>query len=175
MKKIYWLLALIIPWSCDSVKTEFKPGTDFTSYKSFCWLEGCTFFYTGPEYLNKPEVQENIKNAIIENLTRKGLRYDNDTPDLLVDFHVTLEEEVVIRYHSQEDEPYYYKTPFLRADEIKVTHGTLVIHIIDRQRSELIWQSYVEGFMETPPDLSEKNIKAGIEKAMRDFPPKPDH
>jgi hypothetical protein len=174
MRKLITLATLLIVLSCDSVKTEYKAGTDFTAYKTFCWLENCTFFYTGPEYLNRPETQEVIKNAIIDNLKRKDLRFDNDSPDLLVDFHVTLEDQVIIRYHSKEDEPYYYKTPFTRADEVHVTKGTLVIHMIDRQRGELVWESHTEGFLETPPDLSEKNIRAGIDRVLRDFPPKTD-
>lgn len=168
----FLLLLLTIP-ACDSVKTEYKAGIDFTSYKTFCWLEDCAFFYTGPEYLNKPEVQENIKNSIIDNLTKKGLRFDSETPDLLVDFHVTIEDDIIVRYHSREDEPYYYKTPFTRADEIHVTKGTIVIHMVDRQRGELVWESQTEGFLETPPDLSEKNIRTGIDKVLQDFPPKP--
>ena len=171
MKK-FLILFLVI--SCDSVKTEYKAGIDFSTYKTFCWLENCSFFYTGPEYLNRPEVQETIKRSIIDNLTKKGFRYDTINPDLLVDFHITIEDEFLVRYHNQEDEPYYYKTPFTRTDEIRVTKGTIVIHVVDRLRGELVWESYTEGFMETPPDLSEKNSKAGVDKVLRNFPPKED-
>jgi hypothetical protein len=172
MKQLLVILLLSAISSCDSVKTEYKTGIDFTSYKTFCWLKGCTFYYTGPEYLNKPEVQEILRNSIIDNLKKKGLRYDDTTPDLLVDFHVTIEDEMIVRYHSQEDEPYYYKTPFTRTDEVHVTKGSIIIHMVDRQRGELVWESQAEGFLENPPDLSKKNIRAGIEKVLRNFPPK---
>ncbi|QOI97916.1 MAG: DUF4136 domain-containing protein [Flammeovirgaceae bacterium] len=173
MNKVIGILGLLIFFACDPVKTEYKSGIDFSIYKTFCWLENCSFFYTGPEYLNRPEIQEAIRKSIIDNLSGKGLRFDSNNPDLLVDFHVTIEDTIVIRYHSQEDEPYYYKTPFTRADEIHVTKGTLVVHLIDRQRGELVWESHTEGFLETPPDLSEKHIRAGINKVLQDFPPKP--
>lgn len=172
MKKPVIIAAFLLVLSCDSVKTEYKKGADFSTYKTFCWIDSCSFYYTGPEYLDRPNIQEHIKKSITDNLTKKGLRFDNNTPDLLVDFHITIEDQIIIRYHSREDEPYYYKTPFTRADEVHVTKGTLVIHMIDRERGELVWESHAEGFLETPPDLYEKNIRAGIEKLLRNFPPK---
>ncbi len=169
---LFFLLAVII--SCDSVRTEYDSRIDFSQYKTFCWMDGCTFSYTGPAYLNRTEIQEILKNAIMDNLTKKGVNYNDTAPDLLVDFHVTIEDEVVLRYHDQEDEPHYYKTPFSRTDEVHLTKGSIVVHMVDRQRGELVWESHTEGFFENQPDLSEKNIRSAIEKVLRNFPPKSD-
>jgi hypothetical protein len=81
---------------------------------------------------------------------------------------------VVLRYHSQEDEPSYYKTPFTRTDKVRLTKGSIIIHLVDRQRGELVWEGHSEGYFENQPDLSEKNIRAAIEKVLRNFPPKPE-
>jgi hypothetical protein len=44
--------------------------------------------------------------------------------------------------------------------------------MVDRQRSEVVWQSHAEGYMESIPDLSSKNIRKGISKVLKDYPPK---
>jgi len=171
MKKLGFILSLILLISCDSVRTEHDTSIDFSQYKTFCWLEGCAFTFTGPAYLNDTLVQSRVKESIISTLTKNGLRYDADNPDLLIDFHITIESEKVIYYHGVQDDPYYYRSSFLQPEEANLTKGSLLIHIVDRQRSEVVWQSYAEGYLQDPPDLSEKNIQRGIKRVLREFPP----
>ena len=172
MKKILFLIFSMALASCDPIKTEYDPKADFTQYKTFCWLQGCEFTFTGPAYLDDSLVQETVKSAIIAEMKLKGLQYNDNTPDLLIDFHITIENEKVIYYHGIEDEPNYYRTPFLQPESITLTKGSLLIHMVDRQRSEVVWQSQAEGYMESPPDLSSKNIRNGIGKVLKDYPPK---
>lgn len=171
MKRILFGLMLIIG-SCDHIKTDYDPKTDFTQYKTFCWLQGCEFTFTGPAYMNDSMVQEAVKQAIIAELNTKGLQYNDNTPDLLIDFHITIENEKVIYYHGIEDDPNYYRTSFLQPESIILTKGSLLIHLVDRNRSEVVWQSHAEGHMDNSPDLSPENIRTGIRKVLKDYPPK---
>jgi hypothetical protein len=171
MKQFRLLLGLILLAACNNIRTDYDTGIDFTQYKSFCWLEGCLFTFTGPSYLNDSLVQSRVKEAIIGSMQNKGLRYDDDQPDLLVDFHITIENEKAIYYHGIQDDPYYYRTTFLQPEEVNLTKGSLLIHIVDREKGEVIWQSQAVGYLDTPPDLSEKNIRKGIRKVLKDFPP----
>ena len=171
MKKIFYLL-LVVLLSCDAIKTEYNAKNDFTQYKTFYWLQGCEFTFTGPAYLDDSLVQQLVKQAIISELKKKRLQYDDETPDLLIDFHITIENEKVIYYHGIEDEPNYFRAPFLQPETITLTKGSLLIHMVDRKLSEVVWQSQVEGYMESVPDLSSKNIRKGISKVLKDYPPK---
>lgn len=171
MKAIKSLFLLLVLTGCSQVKTLYSPTTDFQVYSSFCWLEGCMFRFTGPDYLNDSIVQENIKQSIIDVLKKKGLRYSDEDPDLLVDFHITLEDEKVITYHNREDEPYYYRTSFMQPEEIVLTKGTIIVHMVDHKKSEVVWQSEAKGYLESPPDLTKKNIQKGISKLFKNFPP----
>lgn len=171
MKKLVLSIFIIGAFSCESVRTEHNTSIDFSQYETFCWLEGCTFTFTGPAYLNDSLVQSRVKESIISTLQKKGLRYDDNTPDLLVDFHITFENEKAIYYHSVQDDPYYYRTTFLQPEEVGLIKGTLLIHMVDRKRSEVVWQSYAEGYLEDPPDLSAKNIQRGIIRVLKEFPP----
>lgn len=171
MKKLLLLLLMGGMISCDTVRTEYDTSIDFNQYKTFCWLEGCAFTFTGPSYLDDSVVQSHVKESIISTLQKKGIRYNDNDPDLLVDFHITIENEKAIYYHGVQDDPYYYRTTFLQPEEVILTRGTLLIHVVDRQRSEVIWQSHAEGYLEDPPDLSKKNIQRGITRVLKDFPP----
>ncbi|MBX2962769.1 MAG: DUF4136 domain-containing protein [Cyclobacteriaceae bacterium] len=170
MKRWWIILIASSLLACDSARTEYNTSIDFKVYKTFCWLEGCTFTFTGPAYLNDSIIQDRVRESIISSLQKIGLTYDDQNPDLLVDFHITVESERVVYYHGVQDDPSYFRTPFLQPAELNVNKGTILIHIIDRQRSEVIWQSYAEGYLSDPPDLSEKNIRRGISRLLKDFP-----
>ncbi|MBX2945592.1 MAG: DUF4136 domain-containing protein [Cyclobacteriaceae bacterium] len=171
MKKLVFFIFIIGAFSCDTVRTEYDTSIDFSQYKTFCWLEGCAFTFTGPAYLDDSVVQSHVKESIISTMQKKGIQYNDNDPDLLVDFHITIENEKAIYYHGVQDDPYYYRTTFLQPEEVILTRGTLLIHVVDRQRSEVIWQSHAEGYLEDPPDLSKKNIQRGITRVLKDFPP----
>jgi len=170
MKTLRSIILLTLLAGCNQINTLYNPSTDFQAFKSFCWLEGCVFKFTGPEYLNDSLVQENIKQSIILTLEKKGLRYSDENPDLLVDFHVTVEDEKVITYHNRQDEPYYYRTTFMQPEEVTVTRGTVIIHMVDHSKSEVVWQSEAIGYLEYPPDISEKNIRKVISRMLKEFP-----
>lgn len=172
MKAVPFIILILIVAGCSTIHSSFNQQIDYNQYKSFCWLEGCQFTYTGPEYLNDSIIQNRVKEAIIDNLQKKGLTYTDQEPDLLVDFHITIENEKVITYHNREDEPYYYRMTFMQPEELILTKGTIIIHMVDHKTSEVVWQSQALGYLESTPDLSEKNIRRGITKLLKNYPPK---
>lgn len=134
-------------------------------------MDGCEFRITGPAYLNDEKIRNYVKKAIIENLSSKGLVNDENNPDLLIDFHISLEEETSTVYHHLENEQFFYKP----LDEQQVIHflkGTFVIHMVDKKESRMVWRSHVMGYLNERPDLSYENIHKGIRKALKGYPPK---
>jgi hypothetical protein len=57
-------------------------------------------------------------------------------------------------------------------EELILTKGTIIIHMVDHKTSEVVWQSQALGYLESTPDLSEKNIRRGITKLLKNYPPK---
>ena len=66
-------------------------------------LKGCEFTYTGPKYLSDSVVSGYFKKSIRDALVSKGLVYNSDNPDLLVDVHVTVENKSEVVYHRNMD------------------------------------------------------------------------
>lgn len=172
------LLVLVISGlllsSCSiNVHTKYDRTIDFKQYKTFCWMDGCEFKFSGPGYLNDSLLRENLKKAIIEELTEKGLIQDVNDPDLLVGFTIALKDEQSIIYHRSEDPPFY--KPLDREREvINYLKGTLIIGMADKKESRIVWESFAIGYLDLTPDFSEKNVRKGIKLVLRGYPPKKD-
>ncbi|MBY0433781.1 MAG: DUF4136 domain-containing protein [Cyclobacteriaceae bacterium] len=177
MKKILILLpmlGLLMSNCAVNVKTVYDHQADFKKYKTFCWMEGCEFKFTGPSYVQDSAARENIKQAIIDELKSKGITQSDNNPDLLIGFTITIKDEQAILYHpsSTPDRPFY--APLENDGEvINYLKGTMVIGMADREKSKVVWESFAVRYMEMNPDFSIKKVKKGIHYILRDFPPKP--
>jgi len=174
MRKIFFVLVvgLAIAGCSVSVKETYDQQLDFNRYKTYCWMAGCEFNLTGPEYLNDSAAKENIRKAIEAELSRKGLTLNPDNPDLLIGFTITIKDEQAIVYHRAEDSPFFIKPLDLDKEVINYLKGSLIIGMADAKESRMVWQSHVSAYMELKPDLSETNIRKGIKQALRNYPPK---
>jgi hypothetical protein len=166
-----WFLVAILTACSARLKTVVDPAASFANYQTFCWLQGCQFEINGPAYLQDSIIRERIKTALIFEMEKKGLRYDNDNPDLMVAFSVTVENEKVTSYHRNNFEDFPYSITFPQREEIYLTKGSMIVSLVDRSTSRVVWQSTALSYLETTPDLSEKNIRKGVAFALRDFPP----
>lgn len=173
MKSFLLVISILFAFAGCNVKvhSSFDRTQDFSEYKTFCWLNGCEFTYTGPTYLNDSLLREKIKNSIIAELNKKGFTQNDNQPDLLIDFHISVKNESSIIYHHNDDDHYNYK-PFPEEEIINYLKGTIVIDMVDKSAGKMVWRSEAIGYMDTHPDLSEKNIRKGIAIALKNFPPK---
>lgn len=172
MRYFHLLILSFVAAAC-SVKVHSRQDqtTDFTKYKTFCWLNGCEFTYSGPTYLNDSLLREKIKDAIVAELSSKGLTHDENNPDLLVDFHISVENESSVVYHHHDEDSYQFK-PFAEPEVINYLKGTIVIDMVDKEHAKMVWRSEAIGYMDLHPDLTAKNIRKGIKQTLKDFPPK---
>ncbi len=56
-------------------------------------------------------------------------------------------------------------------DYSEFSEGSLFFDIIDAKRNQLVWTSKVNGAIESPAILTEKDIDRIVKKAFRNFPP----
>ena len=166
---IFLITFAFISGCATQIKTLQDPKADFSSYKTFCWINRCDFTTSGPSYLNDSLVMENIKKSIISELNMKGLSLDTDSPDLLVSFNITIENQQTISYPRHDDDTFFH--PIDNKERIiNFLEGTMVIGIADNKESRVVWESFASRYMESEPDLSEKNIAHGIHLILKKFP-----
>lgn len=150
--------------------TLYDHQVDFGNYKTFCWMNRCEFTFTGPSYLDDSLMQERVSDAIKAKLEKAGFKYDPDSPDLLVDFHITLTNESSMIYHQREDQPFYYQ-PLSEPEVINYLKGTIIIDIADKSQGRMVWRSEAIGYMDIHPEITAQNLRRGVKEALRKFPP----
>lgn len=167
---LLFIIVALVTGCAMHIQTLYDHETDFGHYKTFCWMSGCEFTITGPAYLNDSLLRENIKKAIVTELNNKGLVLDNNNPDLLVSFNISVKNEEAIIYHREDETP-YIRSFDATTEIVNYLKGSMVIGIADKKESKVVWESFANRYMELYPDLSEKNIAKGIHLILKKFPP----
>ena len=153
-----------------NVQTIYDHEADFARYKTFCWMQGCELKVAEPHLLEDSLLRENTKKAIVAELKNKGLTLDTNNPDLLVGFTVTIKDEKAIVYHQADDTPFYRPLENDRK-EINYQKGTLVLGLVDKKESKVVWEAFAVRYMDERPDFSEKRVLKGIQLVLKRFPP----
>lgn len=184
MRTFFIVLVYILVSSCAGIKVSSvqNPNIDLTTYDTFCWIQGCELNYQGPDYGYSLERMQLIQKIIRGELESKGLVNNENAPDLLVGFHVILEEkESVYTKHSEMIDPYIrpiqywdeYES-YYNQEIYRFLKGSLIIDLIDTETGAVIWQSTAERYMELDEQMDKDEMIKGIKKAFKAYPSKLD-
>ena len=178
MKTIQMLLLLsgimFIASCAVKVKTVSDQRASFDQYEKFCWFTGCEFTIDGPDYIKKDSATvESFKQAITDELKRKGYVYDENNPDFLLYMQILVkEEETMISTPYDEDNWVLEAFDQLEGQPYVYLKGSMIIDIADAEESAMVWRSNAVRYMDLNPDMTEGNIKKGVKQALRKFPNK---
>ena len=181
MNRLIILTILLITVNCAGVKvrTASSPGFEAKNYRSFCWIDGCEQRYEGPSYALSVEEMLVIRELIGQELEAKHYVNDENAPDLLVGFHVVINEQQQLLTDSPDmSDPYEYPVSYwdeysnyYQRDKVfKYLKGSLVIDVVDAASGIIVWQSTTQRYMKINLDVNKLAISKSIEKAMSDFP-----
>ena len=144
-----------------NVSIDAEPDLDLSEYNSFFWV---TDFGDGEDlWITVNSIQgEIIKNAINYEMDVKGLEWDPENPDLLVNFHI---------FNKGYDEEYYlgtapYEYRYMDKQEImdNIKDGTVVISLIDQESGKSVWEGYATIAVEESESLRQQ--QADIRQAV---------
>jgi len=181
MKKLLLLSIVAFSTSCVGVKVNsaHDPSADFDKHQTFQLMDAADSQYQGPKYAFNAERFRTIKEAIQTELELKGLVNDAASPDLLVGFHVIVEEkQTTLIKDSEMFNPYsqpinYWDgyEMYYNQENYQFLKGSLVIDIIDVKAGKAIWQGTAQRYMENIPQIDEEDVRKGIRKALKAYPP----
>jgi hypothetical protein len=170
----FLLILTLLNVGCADIKVSSSqdPNANFDDYTSWCWLNGCTPSFEGPSYLYPEHVLDDLVNAIAVEMDRKGFIQGDDQSDILLNFHLAVvedsarnalvfEEDLPLWEKYDETELYYH---FLK--------GTLVIDVIDRKKSQIVWRSVTQKYLSKYSNVSYLEMEKGVKKALKDLPSK---
>lgn len=177
--KYFWLIVLgSLITGCSnrlSVHTDTDPDYDLWSYKTFDWGRKVNIEDPdNPIYYNELN-DKRIKTAVLKEMTERGYFISEDNPDLLVHYHIIVEDQSTI-IPDRFDYMYGPYWTGMNGNLYTYKLGTLIIDIMDTDDKHLIWRGWAEAFVdrETTPRQVNKLIKEAIDKMFKKFPRRPD-
>lgn len=171
--------------ACASTPNTFAnadPGTDFSQYR--------TFGYFSTLSTDKEQYQSLVSNflkvAVAQELDARGLTYDEENPQLRVNFYVHTKEKIRTRSVPTGGAYYGYRDPLYdpwggyggyggyetRVDQY--TEGTLNIDVVDAATKKLVWEGSIAGRL-TEKDVRnmERTVDEAVAAVMTRFPIQP--
>jgi hypothetical protein len=129
------------------VHADYDKSVDFTAYKTFGYVSPLGTDRNGYQSI----VSQHLKAATKRELEARGMRYDESSPQLLVNFSGKLSDKMRVDTYAapMTMNPYYgyrggyYSSWPMYANEQRVTsytEGTLNIDVIDAKRKQLVWE-----------------------------------
>ena len=173
------LAGVVILGACASTPNTFSnadPSADFSSYKTYGFFKKLATDDKNYESL----VSNFLKVAMAQQMDRRGLSFDEENPDLLVNFFINTKDKIRTRSVPTTGAYYGWRDPFYdpwmgyggyetRVDQY--TEGTLNIDVVDAKSDKLVWEGAVSGRVtdEAVRNL-EKTIDSAVAVIMKNFP-----
>ncbi len=163
---VAWLAACA---STPTVKTDFDPRADFSTYKTYSWA-------LKPQ-VGSPLVQQRIVDGISARLQAAGLREANNG-DLAIAAHVaTSQQQTLETFYSGGGMGGWgwrggwggmgTATTTVRSYDV----GTLVVDMFDARSKQAIWRGSASGTVPSSPAKVDAQVEAGLTKMFVAFPP----
>ncbi len=164
-----------------SVKTDYDKNVNFAQYHTFAVEPGRLVSRLGTPDTNNTLVAGRIQNAVINQLTAKGLQPVTQNPDLVATYIAGAKTRQDIE--SMGPDPYnspyfggrfgfdrgaYFGAGYNEFYTNTYTQGTLILDLIDPRTKKLVWRAYVSGPVDQP---DQKTVSSAVSAALKNFPP----
>ncbi|MCC5450901.1 DUF4136 domain-containing protein [Rheinheimera sp. UJ51] len=157
--------SLLILSACatgPTVRSDQAPDANLANYQTFGFMTELATDRGGYTSL----VTQHLKAAVTAEMTARGYRFSEESPQLLVNFNSNVEQRTDIRtttsaalapysyYHYRRGFyspfPYYQK----EVETVRYKIGTVNIDVVDAARKQLVWEGVAEGVLKRQ-DLEE--------------------
>ncbi|WP_420386742.1 DUF4136 domain-containing protein [Roseivirga sp.] len=175
MKKLVLLLVtLALITGCSDklyVSSDYDKGSDFSKYKTYSWADDMEKPGNQAPMFDNELNRKRVKEAIEAELRLKGFTATQTNPDLMVDFHISINESMEYYVHDYYPPRYsYWSRGDLRT--YTVQKGALIIHFVDSDTQQLVWQGVGSKHLpQTVTDDAERMINEAVKAILANYPP----
>jgi hypothetical protein len=120
------------------VRTVQESDADLRAYKTFAFYESAS-----PGYLSLAETR--LRSAAREQLERQHYTYDEQHPDLRVNYALHVLEKQELRSTPSGGRLGYRTWTGGGVESVEYRQGTLAIDLVDARRNALVWRAVAEG------------------------------
>lgn len=149
----------------QDVKYNYVPGTDFSKYKTYKWVE-----IRGGAHPDQM-ISDQIKQAVDSQLVAKGLtKTDSDQADLYVDYQMAVNQE------KQWDAMGYGGVRYNRMGTMTsstINIGTLVVDMYDAATKKQVWRGDATKTLNPSkdPQKNQERLQKAVAKLLKNYPP----
>lgn len=150
------------------ISHDYDSDADFSQYETFAWYEQTTMTEGTPRNVQQSSLLEaRIKRAVNDGLAAKGLRLVESDPDLVLAYHVGVQDITEIRTTGTG----YGWDRHTRADQFQ--EGTFFLDMMDAGTERLVWRGIAEGVIdENPtPEKINKEVNDMVSRLLDKYPP----
>ena len=166
---IIFILAIYVS-SCTPklvITSDRDSSAVFVKYQSYAWsLDQQQESVDNPQYDNDLN-RRRIERAIETEMKNRNFRRDEDTPDLLIDYHIIIKGKH--GYTVNENDMHRFEG----SDKVTVYNyqeGALIIHLVDNSTGHLVWQGSASRVISQPVKDVEKKIDDVVSKIFTNYP-----
>lgn len=151
----------------QDVKYNYAPGTDFSKYKTYKWVEiqGASH----PDQL----ISDQIKQAIDSQLVSKGLaKTDADSADMFVAYQIAVNQEKEWTATGMGRSVRWGGMGTATSSTINI--GTLVVDLYDAATKKPVWRGDATKTLNPSkdPQKNQERLQKAVAKLMKNYPPK---
>lgn len=152
---------------------DYQPDADFGSYTTYGWDEGAIRRTGDMRLENNPFFERDLFAAINEQLGERGIREDEENPQVLVHYHLSVEDHIEV-YEADPQSGYPAPSEYGPGTEVvQYQEGVFIIHFVDAQTRDDLWVGWARGDIGGALTDAEKMrdwVDDAVEKMFRDFP-----
>ncbi len=150
----------------QDVKYNFDPGTDFTKYKTYKWVD-----VPGAKYPDQLTSNQ-IKKAIDSQLALKGLtKTEDDKASLYVAYQIAISQET--QWNAMGYGGRYRTGAMGTATSSTINIGTLALDIYDVAAKDQIWHGTATKTLDPSkdPQKNQERLEKVAAKLLKNYPP----
>lgn len=167
------LLVLLALAACggSAVMMDYNIAGTWSNYRTYNWLPEPRAEDIG-DLAKNPSNRTSLEDAVNWAMKNRGLRLDEQNPDLLVAYYAGKKDAIDPRVWG-----YSYSPKGSYKDEQgppnTYNSNTLVIDLVDAKSKELMWRGWSGGVINAPNnDKVENSIRDVVKKIMAEYPPR---
>lgn len=178
-------IIILIVSGCSTIQvtSEYNPKRDFSSLKTYAWLNDMDHPSDNLR-INNELVIRSVRNAVEESLESKGfVKTTRDQADFLISWFGAIEQKVKAETITHFYAPYGYGTLYrdpawnTQAQAIALKEyekGSLIFDFLDPKSNTLIWRGIGQDRITEGQsgEKIKKNLHLAVSQILADFPPK---
>jgi len=155
--------------AAQDIKTNYVPGTDFSKYKTYKWVN------IDASERPDPIVGQQIVQAVDGQLSSKGMtKTDDDKADLYVAFQVSISQERQWNAYGMGG-GWRMGGGMGTATSTTIQIGTLALDFYDPSPKQLVWRGQATKTLNPSkdPQKNQERLNKAVAKLLKGFPPAP--